>query len=235
MIWVGGGPNAAKLQLEVMQCQSSPTCRWKCLRQVESIYITSHFVHDQRYVIVPGSIPSIDRLDLFGRKILAFSDASHSGAITPLLDAFLLHYCRPSRKSRLASTSYPIVESQLTINQRNLTNETLRIASLNGLVAYGFVDLHDGSYDLLSRPPSRNQRYVSETIHDQIRLRAAEGFGTAEEHIFGELDTLREIIGSNEHNRIVAGICLLRLILLYRERMVRDEIRLGLPRHGKRK
>jgi hypothetical protein len=106
VLWVvGQGPSVARLQLEVMQSQSSPTCRWKCLRKVESIYITSHSVEDQRYVIVPSSLPSIDRLDLFGRKILSFSNGSHSGNITPLLDAFLLHYCRPKRPSRLVSAS----------------------------------------------------------------------------------------------------------------------------------
>ena len=105
MLWVGHGPGAARLQVEVMQSQSSPTCRWKCLRKVESIYITSHFIKDQRYVIVPSSLPSIDRLDLFGRKILSFSNGNHSGNITPLLDAFLLHYCRPTRPSRLVSAS----------------------------------------------------------------------------------------------------------------------------------
>ena len=107
-VWVGSGPNAPKLQLEVMQCQASTTwatCRWKCLEKKSGIYITNHFIEGQRYVIVPSSVPSIDRLDLFGRKILSFSDDAHSGNITPLLDHFLLHYCRPYRPSRLVSSS----------------------------------------------------------------------------------------------------------------------------------
>jgi hypothetical protein len=76
---------------------------------------------------------------------------------------------------------------------------------------------------------------VCETIYDQIRLLAAEGLEAAEVFVFSELDSLRTIVGRSAHNRIVSGICLLRLMLLYRERMVRDSIRLGLPLHGTRK
>ena len=112
---VGQEPNAPKLQVQVMQCQSSASCRWKRLQKVNGIFITSHFVEDKRYAIVPSSVPTIDRLDLFGRKILSFSDESHSGSITPLLDRFLLNYCRPNRPSRLVSTSYLVNESQLMI------------------------------------------------------------------------------------------------------------------------
>ena len=106
MVWVGALPNVAKLELQVMRCQSSANCRWKCLQENHGIFITSHFVEDKRYVIVPSSVPSIDRLDLFGREILSISGESHSGNITPLLDHFLLNHCRPNRSSRLVSGSY---------------------------------------------------------------------------------------------------------------------------------
>ena len=38
------------------------------------------------------------------------------------------------------------------------------------------------------------------------------------------------MIGPHRHARIVAGMCLLRLLLLYRDRAFRDEIRISLPR-----
>ena len=109
---------------------------------------------------------------------------------------------------------------------------------MNDLVAYGFLDLHDGSYDLLNRltgaGPS-DERFVSVTVHEQIRLHAAEGLEPAESFVFSEVDDLHKIVGGNKHFRIVAGICLLRLMLIYRDRLVRNHIRMGLPRGGRRK
>jgi hypothetical protein len=114
----------------------------------------------------------------------------------------------------------------------------LRVASLNDLVAYGFLNLHDGSYDLLNRHtgvgPS-DERFVSVTVHEQIRLLAAEGLEPAESYVFSEIDDLNKIVGANKHFRIIAGICLLRLMLMYRDRLVRNHIRMGLPRGGRRK
>ena len=113
----------------------------------------------------------------------------------------------------------------------------MRIASLNNLVAYGFLNLHDGSFDLLNRPHGRlsHERYVSETIHDQVRVRVAEGLEPAEHLMAIELDRLLKIVSAGNHARIIAGICLLRLVLIYRDRLVRDEIRISLPNNTTRK
>lgn len=103
-------------------------------------------------------------------------------------------------------------------------------------MAYGFLNLRDGSYDLLEQvPPSsqNSQRYISETVHDQIRLLAAEGLEPAEKIVFNELDNINKHVCGDEHGRMIIGICLLRLMLLYRDRLVRDEIRLSLPRQKK--
>lgn len=95
---------------------------------------------------------------------------------------------------------------RLTIQQRYISNLTSRIASFNTLVAYGFVDLHDGSFDLLSRPHAgaKNQRFVSETVHDQIRLLAAEGLEPAEKCIFFELDAIKKLACTSKHARVIA-------------------------------
>lgn len=108
---------------------------------------------------------------------------------------------------------------------------------MNKLVAYGFVDLYDGSFDLLDRPrgEAESQRFVSETVHDQIRLLAAKGLEPAEDLISSELDALQTIASASRHARIISGICLLRLLLIYRDRSVRDEIRLSLPKNTNRK
>lgn len=109
---------------------------------------------------------------------------------------------------------------------------TSRIASFNNLVAYGSLDLRDGSFDLLDRPHGRlsHERYVSETVHDQVRVRAADGLDPAERLMASELDKLLKNIGSNKHTRTIVGICLLRLVLIYRDRLVRDTIRISLPK-----
>ena len=225
----------AVIQLEVMQCHSSPRCRWKRLQKINGIYITYDCIYDERYVVLPSSLPSIDQFDMFGRKILSFSSATHCGRLTPLLDAFLLLYCRQNRPSRIVSSHF-FQRCLANFPQRRLVNAALRIASLSGLVAYGFLNLVDGSYDLLELPRAyygENRRFVSETVHDQIRLLAADGLIPVEELIFSELDNLASMVSSDQHNRIVAGMCLLRLMMVYRERMIRDQIRLGLPRRGK--
>jgi hypothetical protein len=103
---------------------------------------------------------------------------------------------------------------------------------LNNFVAYGFLNLQDGSYSLLERldnEESECENFVSETVHDQIRIIAAEGLKPAEEHVFSELDSLPKIVGASNHARIIAGICLLRCTLLYRDKLLRDQIRLELP------
>ncbi|KAK0099951.1 hypothetical protein ONS95_013227 [Cadophora gregata] len=212
---LGIGGDIAQLDLEVMRCSSSPYCRWKRLERSSGILVTSDTTYDERYVIVPASIPSVDDFDNFGRQILLMQFSSHSGAITWYLDRFLSVYCSRPQPSSM----------------RSLANLTSRIASLNNLVAYGFLNLHDGSFDLLSRPLGQlnQERYVSETIHDQVRVRVAEGLGPAERLMASELDKLMKIVGAGKHARIIAGICLLRLVLIYRDRLVRDEIRISLP------
>ncbi|KAH6715446.1 hypothetical protein BKA61DRAFT_480085 [Leptodontidium sp. MPI-SDFR-AT-0119] len=207
----------AQLNFQVMRCSSSPIGRWKRLEMSNGIYITSHTTDNERYVIVPGSLPTIGEFDSFGREVLLMQDRSHSGAITWHLDQFLAFYCNRTSPSRL----------------RGLSHLTSRIASLNKLVAYGFVDLYDGSFDLLDRPrgEAESQRFVSETVHDQIRLLAAKGLEPAEDLISSELDALQTIASASRHARIISGICLLRLLLIYRDRSVRDEIRLSLPKN----
>ncbi|KAH7321681.1 hypothetical protein BKA65DRAFT_86473 [Rhexocercosporidium sp. MPI-PUGE-AT-0058] len=216
----GRGFGTAQLNLQVMRCTSSPFCRWKRLEMSKGIYVTSETTDDERYVIVPTSLPSIDEFDTFGREVLLMQGRSHSGAITWHLDRFLALYCSSIRPSRLG----------------DLCNITSRIASLNKLVTYGFVNLFDGSFDLLNRPRggAYNQRFVSETVHDQIRLLAAKGLEPAENLICSELDALKTIASASNHARIIAGICLLRLILVYRDRSVRDEIRISLPKNTNR-
>ncbi|PVH78610.1 hypothetical protein DL98DRAFT_655998 [Cadophora sp. DSE1049] len=217
---LGIGGDMARLDLEVMRCSSSPICRWKRLERSRGILVTSDTTYDERYVIIPTSLPSVDDFDTFGRKILLMQCSSHSGAITWYLDQFLSLYCSRPHPSSM----------------RSLANLTSRIASLNNLVAYGFLNLHDGSFDLLNRPHGRlnNERYVSETVHDQVRVRAAEGLGPAERLMASELDKLMKIASASRHARIIAGICLLRLVLIYRDRLVRDKIRISLPKNTDR-
>lgn len=95
-----------QLRLQVMKCTSSPSCRWKRLTKVNGIYVTRDVIQDQRYVILPKSLPSIDEYDNFGRQILATSNGSHSGSLTQQLDEFLIGYCKHSQPSRLVRRSF---------------------------------------------------------------------------------------------------------------------------------
>jgi hypothetical protein len=99
------GKSVVQLHLEVMRSSISPYCRWKRLGQVEGVYMTCSEVEDERYVVVPSSLPSVDELDNFGRKVLSNSDGNHSGMITRRLDNFLLHYCNQTLSSRLVSNT----------------------------------------------------------------------------------------------------------------------------------
>ena len=114
-------------------------------------------------------------------------------------------------------------------------------ASLNRLVAYGFLNLYDGSYDLLDRTTGNaltensHRRYVSETVHDQLRLLAAKGLEPTEEKLFPMIDDLSGIMAAGKNGRIIVGICILRLMLMYRDRVIRDSIRLTLPKSRPRK
>jgi hypothetical protein len=228
-----------RLRLKVMRCTSSPICYWKRLAKVKGIYITKDRITDQRYVILPETLPTADQFDYFGRKLLSFSNGSHSGHLTRNLDDFLLKYCETDLNTRLVSCTLS-PKNYSNKSQQKFANATLRVASLNRLVAYGFLNLYDGSYDLLDRATGSplgeesHRRFVSETVHDQLRLLAAEGLEPTEGAIFGEVDNLPKIM-SGRNARIIAGICILRLMLIYRDRVIRDSIRLTLPEGGKRK
>lgn len=211
------GHRSIALCVQVMRCAVSPKCRWKSLKKTHGIYITSNKLEEKRYVIMPNSLPGVEDLDAFGRGILLMSPGSLSGKMTRLLDDFLSCYSSQGGFSTV----------------RHLSNLTLRIASLSNFVAYGFLNLQDGSYDLLERlsvEENHPEKFVSETVHDQIRVLAAEGLEPAEKHVFSELDNLSKIVGVSNHARIIAGTCLLRLLVLYRDRLLRDQIRLELPR-----
>ncbi|KAF4636466.1 hypothetical protein G7Y89_g1611 [Cudoniella acicularis] len=210
------GAGRAALPLNVMRCNASPVCRWKGLGKINGIFLTCDSVYDERYVVDPSTLPSVDEIDRFGRNILSISRGSHSGEITRLLDDFLLSYCSLGSSSPL----------------RQFSDSTLKIAGLNNIVCYGYLHLRDGSFDLLNRPSTENAfdtSYISPTVHEQIRLLAAEGLERVEESVFSEIDAFNKLIGANKHARIVGGICLLRLLLLYRDRVFRDRIRLHLP------
>ena len=167
----------AELPLEVRGCSTSPQDLWKSLGKVKGIYLTCDSVYDRRYVAVPSSLPSVDGVDKFGRKILSLSNGSHSGEVTRRLDAFLLHYCCQGTQSPLVSNIF-LSLGHTNKGQRRFLDSTLRVVGLNGLVSYGYLNIRDGSYKLLARPPTKDsevQNFVSPTVYDQIRLIAAEG------------------------------------------------------------
>lgn len=117
--------------------------------------------------------------------------------------------------------------------QRQFVNSTLKVVGLNGLVSYGSLDLRDGSYNLLHEKPAGAKEewsYVSPTLHDQVRLIAAAELENLEDAVFSQIDNFAKLIGPDKHARIVGGMCLMRLLLLYRDRAIRDEIRLSLPK-----
>jgi hypothetical protein len=193
------GDRIAELPLEVRSCSTSPKGLWKSLGKVKGIYLTCDSVYDQRYVAVPSSLPSIDEIDKFGRKILSLLDESHSEEITRRLDAFLLFYCRQEHPSPLISNYFPFLDGT-NQQQRRFSDSTLWVVGLNGLVSYGYLNLQDGSYKLLRRPSTRDsegRNFVSPTVYDQIRLLAAEGVKPIVESVFAEADRLNKLIGSS--------------------------------------
>ena len=101
--------SVAELPLEVRCCSTSPKGLWRSLGKVKSIYLTCGSVYDKRYVAVPSSLPTIDEIDTFGRKILSLSDESYSGEITRRLDDFLLFYCGKAYPSPLVSSVFALL------------------------------------------------------------------------------------------------------------------------------
>ncbi|CAG8972702.1 hypothetical protein HYALB_00010934 [Hymenoscyphus albidus] len=212
------GNRTAVLPLRVRQCTSDLRCRWKGLGKVKGIYVTQHSVYAPSFAVVPDSI-SIDDVANFARDVLSISDGTHSGQITGRITSFLDAYCRQKRSSN----------SKL----RQFVDSTLKVVGLNGLVPYGSLDLRDGSYNLLHEKPAGAKAewsYVSPTLHDQVRLIAAAELEKLEGAVFSQIDSFAKLIGSDKHARIVGGMCLMRLLLLYRDRAIRDEIRLSLPK-----
>jgi hypothetical protein len=90
-----------------MRCSVSPEGRWKSLKKVRGIYVTSSVLGAERSVIVPSSLPGIEKFDNFGRDILLMSAGSLSGRMTRLLDDFLFRYSSRAKPSRLVSTLPP--------------------------------------------------------------------------------------------------------------------------------
>jgi hypothetical protein len=81
------------LSVQVMRSAVSSKCRWKSLKKIHGIYITSNLLEEKRYIILPSSLPGVEDLDAFGRDILLMSPGSLSGKMTRLLDDFLSCYC----------------------------------------------------------------------------------------------------------------------------------------------
>jgi hypothetical protein len=92
------------VRLQVKQCSILPQCRWKSLKKVRGIYVTSEILEDEHYVIVPSTLPGIAEFDDFGRNILSMSAGSLSGSMTRLLDDFLFCYSNRASPSRLVRT-----------------------------------------------------------------------------------------------------------------------------------
>ncbi|APA07508.1 hypothetical protein sscle_03g022780 [Sclerotinia sclerotiorum 1980 UF-70] len=171
-------------------------------------------LRDKTYLVVPDSLPTVDELDFFGREILLSSPESHSGKITHILDKFLYIYCKQYFGSHLAC----------------LCNAAFRITSLNSLAFYGVANIHCHPHGQLDVVNTINDTFSPDTVREQVRLKASEGLEESEKYFFSEIENLCKKSASNKQTRIIAGICLLRLMLFYRERVVRIELRSNLPR-----
>ncbi|KAI9643775.1 hypothetical protein NHQ30_007124 [Ciborinia camelliae] len=181
---------------------------------MNGLYITHKSLRDKTYLVVPDTLPTVDELDFFGREILLSSPESHSGKITHILDKFLYIYCKQYFGSHLAC----------------LCNAAFRITSLNTLVFYGVANIHCHPYGQLDVVNTINDTFSPDTVREQVRLKASEGLEEAEKYFFSEIENLCKKSASNKQTRIIAGVCLLRLMLFYRERVVRIELRSNLPR-----
>ncbi|KAG4031954.1 hypothetical protein MFRU_008g03040 [Monilinia fructicola] len=202
------------LPCKVMVCRSADLCRWRSLTKVNGVYITHKTLRDKTYLVVPESLPTIDELDFFGREILLSSPESHSGKITHILDKFIYIYCKQYFGSPLAC----------------LCNAAFRITSLNSLVFYGVANIHCHPYAQLDVVNTINDTFSPDTVREQVRLKASEGLEEAEKYFFSEIENLCKKSGGSKQTRVIAGICLLRLMLFYRERVVRIALRSNLPR-----
>ncbi|CAD6440433.1 87d2cc91-de03-4112-b5b2-7ffb966f8815 [Sclerotinia trifoliorum] len=202
------------LPCKVMVCRSVDLCRWRSLTKMNGVYITHKSLRDKTYLVVPDSLPTVDELDFFGREILLSSPESHSGKITHILDKFLYIYCKQYFGSHLAC----------------LCNAAFRITSLNSLAFYGVANIHCHPHGQLDVVNTINDTFSPDTVREQVRLKASEGLEESEKYFFSEIENLSKKSASNKQTRIIAGICLLRLMLFYRERVVRIELRSNLPR-----
>ncbi|TEY78279.1 hypothetical protein BOTCAL_0050g00100 [Botryotinia calthae] len=202
------------LPCKVMVCRSEDFCRWRSLTKMNGVYITHKSLRDKTYLVVPDSLPTVDELDFFGREILLSSPESHSGKVTHILDKFLYIYCKQYFGSHLAC----------------LCNAAFRITSLNSLVFYGVANIHCHPHGQLDVVNTINDTFSPDTVREQVRLKASEGLEEAEKYFFSEIENLCKKSASNKQTRIIAGICLLRLMLFYRERVVRIDLRSNLPR-----
>ncbi|EDN91601.1 predicted protein [Sclerotinia sclerotiorum 1980 UF-70] len=111
-----------------------------------------------------------------------------------------------------------------------LCNAAFRITSLNSLAFYGVANIHCHPHGQLDVVNTINDTFSPDTVREQVRLKASEGLEESEKYFFSEIENLCKKSASNKQTRIIAGICLLRLMLFYRERVVRIELRSNLPR-----
>ncbi|KAF4635632.1 hypothetical protein G7Y89_g2465 [Cudoniella acicularis] len=199
MIAISHGPRFGKLQtlnveVQIYPGNDMPNIFFKAGREGDSksqLYTTKH------YMIVDSSLPTVQQLDLWGREMVNAKCKMDPHTLQSAIDMALMRYCdiNPNRRIRLSSpTPVNFEESMHRMEDR-------------------------------SRAWSSQERErgvdVSDEVYAQVVIIALTGIEEAEEFVLGSLDQFRNEMKIGKLEWVAVGICLMRLLLVYRDLALR--------------
>ncbi|KAH6665564.1 hypothetical protein B0J14DRAFT_660735 [Halenospora varia] len=165
----------------------------------------------QHYMIVETSLPDVQQLDVWGREMLKAKCRLDPHNLRSSIDEVLLRYC----------------EVNQNVEIKTLLNSTMRIVSLSACRARPPVNyeesmkrIADVSGDWSDRERERGVD-VSDEVYAQLVVIALAGIEEAEEFVLEILDKLRNEMKIGQLEWVAVGICLMRLLLVYRDQALR--------------
>jgi hypothetical protein len=175
-------------------------------------YTTDH------YRIVPNSLPSVDLLDIWGRELIIAKCAASPQCLHNAIDVFSLKYCQDNR-------SLPL---------KAVLHWAIRIVSLTSCWTRQSINYEESmkrifdSSSTWSEEDKDRGAEVSDEVHTQLVSIAMSGIEVAETQVLSKLDKLRNESGKVQKDMgigrlewIVVGVCLMRLLLVYRDQTLR--------------
>jgi hypothetical protein len=175
-------------------------------------YTTDH------YRIIPNSLPSVDLLDKWGREFIIAKCAASPQCLHNAIDVFSLKYCQDNRPLPLKA----------------LLHWAMRIVSLTSCWTRQSINYEESmkrifvSSSTWSEEDKDRGAEVSDEVHTQLVSIAMSGIEAAETQVLSKLDKLRNESGKVQKDMgigrlewIAVGVCLMRLLLVYRDHTLR--------------